>query len=438
MTSKAGIGALVTEEHELGTIALDLFTRPEIEGTQIAGRPQTIYMHTPISDAGPFEFIIPSDSNDYISLDQTTLYGEVQVKKTDNTDFADGDIVSIINNFPQTLFRQVEVYLNNVCVSDLSTPTYAYKAFIENHLTYDDDIKSTTLRAKEMYIKDIIGSEGNITNALKVEGGFKARREKMKNKICFDMKLHCDFLGSQRYLIPGVEMKIKLIRNDDAFSLMSTKNDYKISMNKLELNIRKVVVEPQISHAIENKLSSEPALYPIANSKIRTYLINSGIQSQHIAQIIRGKLPRSFLFGLVPAKAFDGDITYNPFQFKHYDVNYLNVFINGEPIHPKAITPQWDNDECLPQYTWMLNNIGLHQNFSNGLTLGDFKSNSCFFAYDLSPDLCNSTYMHHSEQGVVDISISFKTALAENVYVVLYATYNDTVLIDKNRNVTIV
>ena len=42
MSNKAGIGTLVNEEHELGTSALDLFTSPPVESTQIAGRNQTI------------------------------------------------------------------------------------------------------------------------------------------------------------------------------------------------------------------------------------------------------------------------------------------------------------------------------------------------------------------------------------------------------------
>ena len=49
------------------------------------------------------------------------------------------------------------------------------------------------------------------------------------------MPLYFDFLYSQRYLIPGVEMKIKLIKNDDTFAIFAKDNSYKIKMKKLEL-----------------------------------------------------------------------------------------------------------------------------------------------------------------------------------------------------------
>ena len=440
MSNKAGIGTLVNEEHELGTSALDLFTSPPVESTQIAGRNQTIYMLASINDTGPYEFIIPNDSNEYIQLDQTTLYGEVEVvKSADGAAIVDADIVSVVNNFPQAIFRQVELYLNNTCVSDLSTPTYAYKAYVENHLTYGNDIKETSLLAKELYLKDTLGKEEDVNEGKHDNtNSCGKRRAKIAGKtLCFNMPLHVDFLYSQRYLIPGVEMKIKLIKNDDTFAIFAKDNSYKIKMKKLELNIRRIVVEPEISNAIETRLSSTPAQYPIACSKIKTFLLNQQVQSQHISQIIRGKLPRSYIISFVSAKAYDGAHNKNPFVFKHFGLNYMNVFINGEPVHAKAIQPDWDGDKYLPQYDWLLKNTGLHQNHSNGITMEEFKANSVFFAYDRSPDLCNSVYKHPEDQGVIDISVSFKTPLPENVYLMIFATYDETVLIDNLRNVSI-
>jgi len=440
----SGIGQLITEEHELGTSALDLFSLPPIEATQLQGREQIVYMTTPLTDAGPYEFTLANDSSDFIMLDQTMLYGEVEISSNDGTKIKATDLdTSLVNNFPQTLFRQVELYLNGTCVSDLSTPTYAFKAYLENHLSYPEDIKKTTLFAKEMYCKDVPGNEGEtmtvdyLKDKLKLQDGIVLRHIRARNRIAFNMKLHVDMLGSVRYLIPGVEIKLKLIRNDDSFSLLTTNAGFKIKFKKLQLRIRRITLSPEIAAAIENNLAKEPAKYPIALSKIKTYAINTGNTGAHISQIINGKLPRSFFFGLVATDAFDGKVSRNPFMFKHYDLSQLNVFLNGEPIHPIALRPEWDNQNCLPEYTRFLDNIGMHQMHTNGISLEDFKSNTCLFCYDLSPDLCNSFYKHPVERGIVDIDISFKNALTQNIYLVLYATYDEIVLIDKDRSVVI-
>ena len=159
MANKSDVGTLITEEHKLGTLVLDLFSKPPIESTQILGQMQTIYMLSTINDTGPYEFIVSNDSHEFIHLEHTTLYGEVEVHTSAGAAIADADIVTVVNNFPQTLFRQVELYLNNVCVSDISTPTYAYKTYMENHFTYQKSLKETTLMAKELYIADTAGTD---------------------------------------------------------------------------------------------------------------------------------------------------------------------------------------------------------------------------------------------------------------------------------------
>ena len=439
MTNKAGIGTLITEEHELATSALDLFSIPPIEATQLGGQEQTVYLNNPLTNEGPYEFLVVNNSTDFIMLDQTCLCGEVEILGANNAKVKEANKnISVVNNFPQALFKQVEVYLNNTCVTDLSTPSYPFKAYLENHLSYGNDVKDTTLRAKEMFMRDEAGKEGkDMADFADFKGtdGLTKRAIAIRNKISFNMKLHVDILGSVRYLLPGVEMKIKLIRSDDKFPLISTDDSFKIHFRKLELKIRRITLTPNIAAAIENKLQSEPARYPIALSKIKTHSIPTGTSSAQISQIIRGKLPRSFFFGFVAQDAYDGVMSKNPFMFQHFKLSQLNVYINGTPIHPMPLTPKWDNNECVPEYTRFLDNIGLHQNHSNGITLEDFKTNTLLFCYDLSPDLCNSFYKHAPEEGTIDVSLSFGSALTENINLVFFSTYDETVLIDKDRNV---
>ena len=339
---------------------------------------------------------------------------------------------------PQSLFKQIECSINDVQINDLSTPTYHYKSFLETHLTYSNDMKKTTLKACELYLKDEIGKEN--AAAKTAWGSSFGERQKLfleKKKIRFSMILHIDFFQCQRYLIPGCEIKLKFIRSDDTFSLFGAASIAKIKMNKLLLRVRRITVDPSASATIENGLNSSPAIYPICSSKIKAHLLNSGTQSTIIPQVIRGRLPRSFILCFVDAKGYDSVINANPFVFENFGLNYLNLLLNGEPIVPTVFQPDYEENDYLRLYRWYLDNTGFLQNSTNGITFEEFKSNSCFYPFDLSPDLCNSIYLHGIENGTLDIQLSFKAALTKNIMCLVYASYDEVITIDKNRNVVI-
>lgn len=443
MADKHGIGTLVNESYELATDALDLFTLPPKEMALIHGKEVTIYPATVLTSDGPTEFLIPSDSVDFTALNLTRLEGCLEiVKSADDSAISDTDKLSIVNLLPHSLFKQVEVFLNDVQINDLSTPTYHYKSFIETHLTYADDVKKMVLKECEMYHKDDAGKENSTvvlaTDATRNDGFMKRKVFFQGKKLYFSIVPHIDFFHCNRLLVPGVDVKLKFIRADDSFSILSDGVDVKIKINKLVLRVRRITADPSILNSIESNLSTEPAKYPIVKSNIKSQLINSGVQNTQVSQIIRGKLPRSFIVSFVNAKAYDGNRAKNPFVFENFGLNYFNILINGEPLNPTVFQPDFTDGNFIREYRWFLDNIGLAMmNATNSISKDEFKSNSCFFPFDLTPDLCNSFYQHGSELGTVDIQLGFKTGLPENVYCLLYASYDEVVLIDKNRTVSV-
>ena len=386
---------------------------------------------------------MPNDSNEYTVLDRTTIYGEVEVlKAADNSAIAAGDAVSCVNMFPQALFKQIEVFLNGQSIHDMSTPTYSWKAYLETHCSFDTNIKDTTLAATEMYIKDTLKQETDPATQIAKDGsGIKKRHELITGKrIYFDIIPHIDFLRSTKYLVPGVEIKIKLTRNNDDFPLMhaAAAGTYKIKFHKLQLITRKVTLDPRVSAAIEKSMEKSPCIYSVTQSKITTKLLASGTQTFYLPQIVRGKLPKNFTFGILESEQMESSPKLNPFYFNNRGVNYLNILINGEPVHPIAIAPNFTKGEYLKEYRWSLDNSGLKQDQTNGITMAEFGENSCLWHYDLSPDQCNNYYLHGMESGTIDIHIGFSAALTKNHTLMFYASYDEQVLIDKNRVITTV
>ena len=161
--SKAGVGTFITEDHELASSGLALFDQPIIDNSILSGRFITVYPSSVLNDAGPQEFVIPNDGTEFTDMPFTRLEGCIEiVNSTTGAKMKDTELNAFVNLLPQTLWRQIEVSLNGTQIADLSSPTYAYKAYIETALTYPKDVKETTLLLEHFH-KDTLGKENNFT-----------------------------------------------------------------------------------------------------------------------------------------------------------------------------------------------------------------------------------------------------------------------------------
>ena len=435
--SKAGVGTFITENHELASSGLALFDQPIIDSSLLQGKFITIYPSSILLDNGPYDFIIPSDGQDFTDLPFTRLEGCIEILNTAGATLTDTDINAYVNLLPQSLFKQIEVSVNNTQIADLSTPTYAYKSYIETVLTFPKDVKETTLLL-EHFNKDTLEKE-NIF-ALLNSISFNTRYKRAKaGKIYFSMLLHIDFFHSTKLLLPGCEIKLKFIRNSDAFSLLGDTLQSKIKIHELKLMIRRVTVEPTIASKIEDAVNKTPAIYPITQSKIKTFMIAKDVRQERISNIFRGVLPRSVIIGFVSTDAANGTINANPFKFEHFNLNHFQIYINGDPHLTEAFQPDFKQLNYFREYRWFMDNLGwAHDKESNGVTMDEFKTNTFFLPFDLSPDLSNGATLSQLKEGSLDVLVSFSENLPQNIQMIVFATFNELLLVDKDRNVTLV
>lgn len=434
--SKAGVGTFVTEDHELASSGLALFDAPTVDTSLIYGKYLTVYPSSVLNDMGPHDFIIPSDGQEFTDLPYTRLEGCIEITKLDGSKVADADLNAYVNLLPHSLFKQIECSINGVQIADLSAPTAAYKAAIETILSFPNAAKETTLQL-EHFSKDTLGKENDFTLGT---DSFKKRHAIVKNgKIYFSMILHLDFFQSHKFLLPKCEIKLKFIRNEDNFSLLGATAITKIKIHELKLLVRRITVDPDIVTKIESRLSKTPAIYPVAMSKIKNYIINKNSKTERISNIFRGILPRSIIVTFVKSDAYNGVISSNPFVFEHFKLNYFQAYINGEPLLTEVFQPNFSKNKFTREYRWFMDNLGwAHDRDSNGVTMEEYKTNTFFLPFDLSPDLSNGATLTQPKDGSLDFLVSFEEALPQNINMLVFATFNEAVIIDHLRNVTLV
>ena len=73
------------------------------------------------------------------------MIGEFEIVDENDAPIEKNVDVSFVNNLGHSWIQQIVVYLNDKQVVNLSTPSYAYKAFIENLLSYSTNKKKVWL-----------------------------------------------------------------------------------------------------------------------------------------------------------------------------------------------------------------------------------------------------------------------------------------------------
>lgn len=436
-----GVGSKVLELSEEMSDGLDIFSIPSEDTSVLSGKTVVHHLVTALNaNNNVFEFVVPSEGHDYTFLPYSRLEGEIQIQKTTAGGGAvvAADLIAPINLLASALFRQAECELNGVQVSDLSSPCFHYKTYFETLLTYGHDAKETHLRSC-LYYPHTVGKEETFTDDC---ASFKTRkawiRQNANNIIYFSTPIHIDFFDSKRYLIPGVTMKLKFFKNEDKFLLMSATDTWKLEVKNLILKTRKLTIHPSIVEKHRELIQKQPAIYPISQSRINHYTLNQGLSSTVISGIFRGKLPRSIIIGMVKADAFHGSFATNPWLFQPFNTSSIRLIVNGIPTPTDTFKLNFENGQCIDAYRHLLDNIGIsHENESNMVTFEMFKKNTALFAYDLTPDLCNSYHNHIETTGNINLDIQFSTALTDNVVVIVFGTFNEVVKIDASGQVTL-
>ena len=150
--------------------------------------------------------------------------------------------VGPVNN---SLFSQVDVSLNGTLVTP-STNTYPYCAYIEILLCLGAEAKNSQLTCVLWY-KDTADHMDATDTA---NEGLQKRQDYTVGSRVVDMmgRLHVDLFFQDRYLLNGVDIKVRLVQSKDTFALMARGSSpaYKITIVEAALFARKAKLNPSV------------------------------------------------------------------------------------------------------------------------------------------------------------------------------------------------
>lgn len=420
---------------------LDLFALPSTQTSIESGQWVTYNPIASLTDDGPIEFLIPGSGDDYIDLSHTLLLVKVRITNEDGTAVPETTKVSPVNNWLHSLFSQLDIYLNQKLVSPPNN-TYAYRAYIETLLNYGGDAKETHLQCGYWY-KD---THHRMDACDDTNEGFKTRAQLTSGGGEIEMigHLHGDIFNQEKFLINGVEMRVKLVRTKEAFNLMTSATDtkFKVKFNSASLLVRKIRINPSILLAHQKVLATTTAKYPISRAEVKVITIPTGVQGKTLDNVFLGQIPKRCIIGFVNNSAFNGALNKNPFNFEHHNINLFSIYVDGQQIPPCSLQTAFvgENQIFTSAYNTLFSGTGIHfMNEGHGVTKLDYTGGYCLMAFDMTPDLSASSQSHWNliRHGSVRIEVRFDTPLASTVNCIVYAEFDNIIEINKNRDISI-
>ncbi|GFX59263.1 uncharacterized protein F54H12.2 [Trichonephila clavipes] len=363
---------------------LELFNLPGTQTVIQDGQWKQFHPLSNVFDNAPVEFHISGSAEDYIDLSQTQLYVKAKIVKVDNTPITKDDTIGPY--------------------------TYPYRSYIETLLNHGYDSKTSQLTA-ELFYKDS-------------DDGLKKRTEFFKESATVDMIgcIYSDLFHQDRLLLNLVDLKIKLIRSKPEFCLQGSEG-FKVVLDHVSLFIRKVRVNPGVILGHAKALEKTSAKYPINRVLCKVYSIPKGSMSFIQDNIFSGQMPKKLFVGCVDNEAFHGAFSKSPYEFKHFNLNFIGVYVDGQPVPHNPLELDFSKDQYIQAYqTLFVGTDRMGQDRGIFISRKEYKDSNTLFGFNLSPDLCSSgehlSLIKHSN---LRLELKFSKSLEQTVCVIVFS-----------------
>jgi len=410
---------------------LDLFEPPRMQNNYEG---YTVERVTSINGGSdPLEFRLNGSGNDYMALRQHYLVLHVRLLSATGTALIAGDLTTPVNNFIHSLWNDIKVTMNGTVISP-KEENYAYKAYMNNLLSFGPDALDTK-GACGLFYKDTAGVMDAVDDT---NEGATARQEHSAASRTFEVlaPLDIDLFAAGRVLPNGCDITVKLTRNKPEFSLMIPDGlGRKIDIKKAELVIIKPKLTPATALGHAASFERNVATYPFRRTEIQTAVVEAGIKSKTISNLCAGQLPRRVFIGLVSNLAYNGSRVHNPFNFEHFNLNYMALTLDGHLKPNIPLTPNFTDRHYLESYMSLFTATGKYNvDEAINITRQEYPNGYCIYGFDLSSDQsADAAYFDGVKTGNFVIDLKFSEATPRAINVVVLFEYDSVIRLDRSR-----
>lgn len=319
----------------------------------------------------------------------------------------------------------MDVYLNNKLVS-FNTNNYPWKAYLKTVL-FGGKEELSSQKTSQLYFKD----EGTMDDANAYNGGnagLVLRYGYTQESKVFELEgnLMEDIFDIDKYLINGVDIYIKLFSSPA----------YKVELLDVVYKVAKVRVDPGVLLNHSKQIESTPVKYTISRNELKMNTIPKGSTEFYWDNIFPQAIPDRIVVALVDQKAVNGDYTTNPFNFQHFNLTDVGIYINGESVPGRPLKTDFTAGHYSSAYARLFEASG-KWNHDAGLviTRDNFGNGYSLFVFTIDPCSFGEEYLNLIRRGNTRLELKFKQATTKAANALVFATFSSLLEVDKTRDI---
>lgn len=379
---------------------------------------------------------------EYVDLRRSKLYVRAKIVKGDGKALESTEYVGPINLFLQSMFSQIEVTMQGKLIAS-TTNHYPYKAIIQTLLSYGGGSKTSQLTS-QFWEKDTPGHlDDNDVNSGS-NRGLNRRSLYFSESKTADLEgpLYHDLFHIDRYILNQVAINVRLTKARPEFCLMTkeTTPNYQVLIEDIVLKACKVQINPAVIYGHAEILKTVPAKYPYTKTEVKQIAVAAGTVNFAQDQLFQNIRPNRVVVGFVNALAAAGDYTKNPFNFQHFNLNQIGLFVDNVPVTGNIMRLNFDASSgrtIIPAFNNMFEITDKWlRDSGNQLSRTDFAGGYALYCFEIEPHFGDDgTYLQLLKQGNVRLEVQFSSALRDAISCIVYAEYPGYFEINAARDV---
>lgn len=426
---------------ECSVSELDLWSESKLQ-TGVLGRSEIA--HHPVNSldqASSVEFFSAGQAS-YKDLSHVFLQIKVQLTKNGSDPFnsaSKDDAIKltdaiekqngIINNQLHSLFKSIQVYMNNKLVSNHNL--YPYKAYFELITNYSKPAMDTYLATSGV----ALDSEKLMDNTKNPAHIARAATTLDGTILTLYGRISADLFNLEKLLLPSIDLRVNFTLASPSFSLFGPDENSKgtIKIKEATLYITHVAVNPSLSLLHHQMLSKRNVNIPFMKTDLKNITVAAGLQTIVLDNIFTGRLPTFLMIALVENASFAGRYDKNPFNFARFNIKSLQLIKNQQLIPPEPL----EFSDLSRPYIHLLDSLdAFHTQKHLTITKSMYESGYFINAWNLSGLSQLADCVSLQIEGSIRLHIQFKTALESAITVIMYSMVPDMLQIDRNFNVS--